>query len=137
MLTVFSWPITLVNNQTIYWNGFLNKMTCNILISSGMTTWFSKNLGKISRSLSFFFKKYLEYLPLKVSVGSGSLNILQNTWGEREIGEWYWIWIIRWFGIYFLVHQETNSLQSKKSGMQPTREISDVQITSFWEEGDE
>jgi hypothetical protein len=87
--------------------------------------------------LSCFFKKFLQSSPLKVSVGSGSLNILQNTWGERDTREWSWSWIICWFGIYFSVHQETNSLQSKTSGTQSTRAIPNVQITSFWAEGDE
>jgi hypothetical protein len=76
---VFSWPVTLVNNQEISRNGFLNKLTCSLEISSGMAAGFSKNSDKRSRSLLCFFKKSLQYSPLKVTIGSGSLSILQNT----------------------------------------------------------
>ena len=44
MLAVFSWPVTLVNNQEISRNGFLNNMTCSLVISLGMAMGFSKNL---------------------------------------------------------------------------------------------
>jgi hypothetical protein len=78
-MEVFSWPVTLVNNQEISRNGFLKQLTCNLVISSGMSTGFFKNSSKISRSLSYFFNNSLQSSPLKVSVGSQSLLSLRNT----------------------------------------------------------
>ena len=79
MLVVVSCPVTLMNNQAISRKEFLNEPTCNLVMSLGTTAGFSRNLGKRSNPLSFFFKNYLQYSPLKVSIGLRSLNILQNT----------------------------------------------------------
>ena len=101
----------MVNNQAIFRKGFLNELNCNLVMSSGTIVRFSKNSRKRSRPFSWFFRKSLQSSPLKVSVGSGSFNILHNTWGEREMGEWSWSWIIRWLSTYFSMHHATSSLQ--------------------------
>jgi hypothetical protein len=79
MLAIVYWPVTMVNNQEISRNGFLNKLICNLVIYLGMATRFSKNSGRRSRLLSCFFKKSMQSSPLEVNIGSGSLIILRNT----------------------------------------------------------
>jgi hypothetical protein len=71
MIELFSWPVILVNNKAISRNRFLNKLTCSLVISLGMAARFSKNSSKRSRSLSCFFKKSLQYSPLKVALDLG------------------------------------------------------------------
>ena len=132
MLVVDSCLVILVNNQAISRNGFLKELTCNFVVSSGTVVESSRNLAKMSNLLSCFSRNCLQSCPLKVNVGSDNFNILWKTWGDKETGEWSHSGIILWLGVYFSVHQETTSLQSKTSGMQPTREILEVQITSLW-----
>jgi hypothetical protein len=84
-----------------------------------------------------FKKKSLQSSPLKVSVDSGSLNILQKNCSEREIRESSWSCIILWLGMYFSTHHATNPLHSKTSGTHPTQVIPDAQITFFYAGGEE
>ena len=79
MMVVLSFPIILLKIHAISSKGFLNALTCNLVMSSGMIVGSSKNYGKRFNSLSCFFKNSLQSSPLKVSVGSGSLNIFRNT----------------------------------------------------------
>jgi len=137
MVAVLYWPVNLVNNQTISQKGFLKEPTLILVMSSGTTMGFSKNSSKISMPLSCFFRKCLQYSPLKVSVGSRSFNILWNTCVEREMGGWSWICIIRWLDMYFWTHHATSYLHLNTSGTHPAQAIPKVQIISFCAGGDE
>jgi hypothetical protein len=66
---------------------------------------------------------------LKISVDSWSFNILQKYFGEREMGDSSWSYIIRWLCTYFSMHHATISLQSNTLGTHPTWVILDVHIT--------
>ena len=97
MLVVDSCPVILVNNQAISQNGFLKELTCNFVISPGTVVGYSRNSGKRSNPLSCFFRNFLQSsFPLKVNVGSGNINILRKTRGDKETGEWWHSAIIIW-----------------------------------------
>jgi hypothetical protein len=74
-----SYYVILIKIHAISWKGFLNEPTYNILMSSRKAVGFSRNSGKRSSLFSCLFKNSLQSSPLKVSVGSGSLNILRKT----------------------------------------------------------
>jgi hypothetical protein len=86
-MVVVSCPVILMKSQEVSSKGFLNELVCNLVMSSGMVVGFSRNSGKRSNPLSCLFNSSLQSSSLKVSVGSGSINILRNTWGDRETGE--------------------------------------------------
>jgi hypothetical protein len=73
--------VILLTIHEISQKGFLNAPTYNLVISSGTVIGFSRNSGKRSSPLSCIVKNSLQYSPLKVSIGSGSLNILQRDRG--------------------------------------------------------
>jgi hypothetical protein len=76
---VDSCPVILVNNQAISRNGFLNELTCKLVISSGTIIGSSNKWGKRSNPLLCFARNYLQSSPLNVNVGSDNLNIWQKT----------------------------------------------------------
>ena len=83
-IAVDFYPVILVNNQAISWNGFLNELTWNLVISSGTTIGSSNKWGKRSNPLSCFARNYLQSSPLNVNVGFDNFSIWRKTLGDKE-----------------------------------------------------
>ena len=99
MLASLSCLVVLVKIHTIFRIMFLHALTYNMAMSWGAGVGSCNNFDKRSNSLPFLFKNCLQFSPLKVGIGLGSVNIFRNTLGDREIWKWSPIWTICWFGI--------------------------------------
>jgi hypothetical protein len=77
-------PVIIVNNEAISRNGFLNELTCMLVISLGTRFGFSRKKGKRSNPLLCFSRNCLQSSPLNVNVGFDNFSIWRKTLGDKE-----------------------------------------------------
>jgi len=79
--------VILENNHAISLYGFFNEHTLIFERSSGKILGSSRYSRRSSNPPFFVFRKYSTSILLKIIVGSGSLNILLNIEGSKEMGD--------------------------------------------------